>query len=133
MPVDAIAPAPRPARARKAKALANPPIEPTPEPEPVPTPTAADYRESALLLKMAADPTRLHILDLLADGPLNVGEICEKINMSQPAISHHIAILRHSRLVSPTRSGKNNYYNLLNVGRKLALLARPLVRDGSAR
>lgn len=135
MPVDVIASAPRPARARKPKGAAVadvPPVDPAPEP------TATDYREAAELFKMLSDATRLRVLTVLNDGPLNVGELCRAVGgpegpISQPACSHHLALCRHARLIEPVRSGKNNVYSCTRLGHILAELARPLVRDGSAR
>lgn len=84
-------------------------------------------REAALLTKQVGDPTRLEALLLLAEGPRNVGEICRELGVSQPACSHHLALLRHSRLIEPTRSGKNNIYSSTPAGRRLADAVRGLV------
>jgi DNA-binding transcriptional ArsR family regulator len=85
-------------------------------------------REVSLLLKQAADPTRLHILLMLDEGEKNVREITDGIGtFSQPAVSHHIALLRHSRLIFPRREGKSNYYSLTDEGVALAGSLRGLV------
>jgi DNA-binding transcriptional ArsR family regulator len=73
----------------------------------------AIYRKSAGLLKLVSDPTRLAIVDVLRDGELHVGNLCERLgNMTQPAVSHHLALLRHGRVIEPRRQGKNNFYAL---------------------
>src|SRR5262245_56634681 len=78
-------------------------------------------QRTAALLKQAADPTRLLILRLLDGGERNVGALCEEVGgMSQPALSQHLALLRHSRLVEPRRDGKRNFYRLTDQGRALS-------------
>ena len=88
------------------------------------TKSAADrtpvYRRAAGLLKQVSDPTRLRVLMLPEDGERNVTAICEALgNQSQPAVSHHLALLRHGRLIESRRSGKNNVYSLTDQGRTL--------------
>jgi len=62
--------------------------------------------------KALADPTRREILRLLSERELTAGEIVEKFDISQPAISRHLAVLRQSGLVSARRSGQNVVYAL---------------------
>jgi DNA-binding transcriptional ArsR family regulator len=73
-------------------------------------------------LKLAADPCRASIILLLIEQErLNVGQICVGLDMaSQPAVSHHLAILRNSRAIVPAREGKNNFYSLTDSGQALA-------------
>jgi DNA-binding transcriptional ArsR family regulator len=78
-----------------------------------------------MLLKQVSDPTRLQVLMLLAEKERNVGGLCADLgNQSQPAVSHHLALLRHGRLIEPRREGKNNVYSLTEQGRKLAETVR---------
>lgn len=71
------------------------------------------YRKSAGLLKLISDPTRIAIIDMLRDGELHVGDLCDRLGkMTQPAVSHHLALLRHGRVIEPRRQGKNNFYAL---------------------
>ena len=89
---------------------------------------AAAAREAANLLKQASDPTRLRVLLLLTEAEQNVSEICEHLGIqSQPAVSHHLALLRHARLIQPRREGKHNFYGLTEAGRELANLVSGLV------
>lgn len=77
-------------------------------------------REVAEQFRLLADPTRLQILALLTDKGHNVGELCEALGgQSQPTVSHHLALLRVSGLVTPSREGKFNYYDLTDQGRTL--------------
>ena len=59
-----------------------------------------------------ADPTRRALLDRLGDGELTVGELCEGFDMSQPAISQHLKVLRDAGLVSVCRDGRRRFYAL---------------------
>jgi len=62
--------------------------------------------------KVISDPTRLNILYLLKEKKRNVSEIIELTGMEQSAISHQLRILKDSRLVRSTRSGKSMIYQL---------------------
>lgn len=82
---------------------------------------AAEIRRVADLLKQVSDPTRLQVLMLLSQKERNVSELCEDLGaQSQPAVSHHLALLRHGRLIEPRRAGKHNIYGLTDAGRELA-------------
>jgi DNA-binding transcriptional ArsR family regulator len=107
----------RPARkARAAKAEPPRPVGPSPE-----------VRQAAMLLKQVSDPTRLQVLLLLAEQERNVSTLCADLgHQSQPAVSHHLALLRHGRLIEPRRQGKNNVYSLTDEGRKLAEAVRDM-------
>jgi DNA-binding transcriptional ArsR family regulator len=62
--------------------------------------------------KALSDPTRREILRLLGERELTVGEIVERFEISQPAISRHLAVLRAAGLVSALRQGQNVVYSL---------------------
>lgn len=49
---------------------------------------------------------------MLAEQEMCVCEIIDKLGMSQPAVSHHLKILKHANLVNDTREGKWIYYSL---------------------
>lgn len=66
----------------------------------------------ALLFKIFGDCTRLSILTELMDKEMYVGEIAEKMQMSQSAISHQLMVLKRGKLVKIRRSGKNIYYSI---------------------
>ena len=90
------------------------------KPAPAPRPSP-EIRRVADLLKQVSDPTRLQVLMLLNDKERNVSELCADLGtQSQPAVSHHLALLRHGRLIEPRRSGKHNFYGLTDAGRELA-------------
>lgn len=58
------------------------------------------------------DESRLAIVQMLAEQEMCVCEIIDKLSMSQPAISHHLKILKQANLVNDTREGKWIYYSL---------------------
>ena len=61
-------------------------------------------------VKAMADETRQRILTLLKEGELNVSELQENFDLTQPTISHHLAILKHARLVVERHEGRMTYY-----------------------
>src|SRR5579875_618281 len=88
----------------------------------------AEIRRVADLLKQVSDPTRLQVLMLLAEKERNVSELCSDLGtQSQPAVSHHLALLRHGRLIEPRRAGKHNFYGLTEAGRELAEVVNSVV------
>ncbi len=66
----------------------------------------------AELFKGFADPTRVHILSLLAERELCVTDIAEAVEISQSAISHQLRILKQMHLIKFRREGKNILYSL---------------------
>ena len=75
-------------------------------------PAGIDYAVLSELFKIFGDETRLKILAILIDSEMSVGEIAEKLGMTQSAISHQLKGLRYSRLVKVRRDGKSMYYSL---------------------
>lgn len=71
-------------------------------------------RDLAQLFKLLADETRLRILFYLMREPeLNVRTLCELLSQSQPAVSHHLALLRVAGLIESRRDGKHNFYRII--------------------
>ena len=67
----------------------------------------------AQVFKLLSDESRLKILLALAqDGESHVTALCKLLDQTQPAVSHHLKLLRLSRLVGFRRRGKLNYYRL---------------------
>ena len=64
------------------------------------------------ILKALADGTRLQILLLLSRQEMAVCELIAALKLSQPAVSHHLKILKHARLVKDNREGKWIFYTL---------------------
>ena len=66
----------------------------------------------AELFKAFGDPTRVHILSLLVEQELCVGDIAQGVELSQSAISHQLRILKQMHLIKFRREGKNILYSL---------------------
>ena len=65
------------------------------------------------VFKLLADKSRLKIVLALAqDGELHVSALCDLLQQSQPAVSHHLTLMRMVGLVGFRRDGKHNYYHL---------------------
>jgi ArsR family transcriptional regulator len=74
--------------------------------------TLSELYAAAEVFKTLSDPTRLRILSALGEGELCVHELCARLAMSQPAVSHQLRLLRVSRLVRPRRAGREIFYAL---------------------
>ena len=63
-----------------------------------------------------ADPTRRHILEMLARGSLSSGEIAARFKVSAPAVSQHLQALRRARLVRVRAEAQRRIYELDQQG-----------------
>jgi ArsR family transcriptional regulator, arsenate/arsenite/antimonite-responsive transcriptional repressor len=83
------------------------------------TATLPDMSESVVrdltgIFKLLSDETRLRILFFLSQsGELHVRALCEILGQSQPAVSHHLALLKGAELIDSRREGKHNYYRVV--------------------
>ncbi|WP_439133458.1 metalloregulator ArsR/SmtB family transcription factor [Pseudomaricurvus sp.] len=68
--------------------------------------------EAASLLQQLANPNRLMIVCTLIDGEMSVGELNERIALSQSALSQHLANLRKANLVATRREGQTIFYRI---------------------
>ena len=75
-------------------------------------------RQRPALFRTLGDPTRLAIFELLARQEHSVSELVDKFEVTQPAISQHLAALRSVRLVSSRRNGRHAYYRARPEGLK---------------
>jgi 2-polyprenyl-3-methyl-5-hydroxy-6-metoxy-1,4-benzoquinol methylase len=66
----------------------------------------------SLSFRALGDPTRLRILRLLAEAPLNVTELVSLVGVAQPSVSHHLSRLRRLGLVREERQAGFTYYSL---------------------
>ena len=67
---------------------------------------------SVVFAKALADETRQQVMKLCCCRELSVNEIEEQTGVSQPTVSHHLAILRDAGLVLARSEGKQTYYML---------------------
>lgn len=69
-------------------------------------------KKIAELYKALGDETRLKIIQMLSKQEMCVCEIIDRLDKSQPAVSHHLKILKQAGLVVDSRDGKWIYYSL---------------------
>ncbi len=67
---------------------------------------------SIAFARALADATRQQIMELLCCSWLSVGEIVEAVEVGQPTVSHHLAVLREAGLVRVRPEGKQTFYTL---------------------
>lgn len=88
----------------------------TPAPDAAELATLGDNtcRNLVQLFKLLADETRLRIFYyLMQQEELNVRTLCRLLGQSQPAVSHHLALLRLAGIIECRRDGKHNFYHLV--------------------
>ena len=59
-----------------------------------------------------AEPSRRQILDLLRGGERSVGDLVDRVGLSQPGVSKHLKVLREAGLVDVRPDGKRRWYRL---------------------
>ena len=59
-----------------------------------------------------ADPTRRHIIELLATREQTFGELAERFEMSRPAVSQHLKVLRDANIVASRPDAQRRVYRL---------------------
>jgi DNA-binding transcriptional ArsR family regulator len=91
----------------------------------------ADTEAAAAFLTLMGNEKRLAIMGHLVDDELSVGAIAERVDLSQSALSQHLAKLRALGLVQTRRDRQMIYYSCHSdaVRRLLALLANLFGRD----
>jgi DNA-binding transcriptional ArsR family regulator len=62
--------------------------------------------------RILGDPTRVRIVDALAEGQLCVCDIAEHVGISESAVSHQLRLMRSMRIVRGRREGRCVYYTL---------------------
>ena len=90
-------------------------------------PSDRAFEQMAVVLRAMADPVRARILYALTIEPLCVCELSRLLEMSMPAVSHHLRILSMSGLVTVRKEGKFACYYLHDPRLKGTL--RALVKD----
>jgi len=75
-------------------------------------PTRTGVEDVVQVLRILADTTRMRVLSLLRDGELNVSGLCDRLELAQPTVSHHLGLLRSIGLIKSRRDGKQIFYTL---------------------
>jgi DNA-binding transcriptional ArsR family regulator len=79
-------------------------------------PFVSTYGPSDAIWEALGDRTRRAILECLAEQPLSVGELADRLPVSRPAVSQHLKVLRETGLVSDEAVGTRNIYRLNPAG-----------------
>lgn len=66
----------------------------------------------AKLFKALGDPNRVMILDLLREKDMTPSELLERMDISQPTLSHHLDVLKRAELVDSVREGQFIRYSI---------------------
>lgn len=74
--------------------------------------TAGEASQIARVMSALATASRVLILARLRQEPCSVGELAAAVDMTQPAVSHQLRILRDLGLVAGSRQGRNTIYAL---------------------
>lgn len=74
------------------------------------------FRERARLLAALANDKRLQILRIIAAEEMAVGELAERVGISQSALSQHLARLKADEFVTTRRRAQNIYYSTDHPG-----------------
>lgn len=77
-------------------------------------PSLAEFGAAAEVLKLVADPTRLHLLWTLVGGEHTVSALADVVGARPAAVSQHLAKLRLGNLVTTRRDGNHIHYSLVN-------------------
>ena len=72
----------------------------------------ATVQALADFFSILGDPTRVRIVDVLAEGELCVCDIAAEVGISESAVSHQLRLMRGLRIVRGRRDGRSVYYSL---------------------
>lgn len=78
------------------------------------------HKEDARIFKAFCDENRLQILEMLRNGEKCACILLEKLNITQPTLSHHMKILCDSGIVVSRKEGKWTHYSISNGGAQIA-------------
>lgn len=84
-------------------------------------PRLADFQTASLLFKQLSDASRLRIFWLLCHCEVCGTELAAMVDMTPPAVSHHLRLLRSSQLLVSRRDGKEVYYRAADTIQAQAL------------
>jgi ArsR family transcriptional regulator len=92
-------------------------------------------KELVQVFKLLSDETRLRVLlYLVREGELHVSGLCARLKQSQPAVSHHLALLRDAGVIEARREGKHNFYTVRKdrFDRIMAELFTSMTHEGAS-
>lgn len=80
-----------------------------------------DEKRTAAVFKALCDENRIRILKRLQGGEMCACRLLDKLNVTQPTLSHHMKILCDSGIVSGRKEGKWMYYSISESGAESAM------------
>lgn len=84
-----------------------------------------DLKRSSKILNALCDENRqkilLVLLDNCIDGGIRVNDIAKEVNLSRPAVSHHLKLLLDENIVTITKEGTKNYYHITGMKEIMSL------------
>lgn len=96
--------------------------------------TLARHEVLGAFFQGLSDPTRVRILELLAEQPLTVTELVDRLDLAQGRISSHLSCLRWCGYVEARAEGRYNRYRLVDERvREILRLGEAIVRDNATR
>lgn len=87
---------------------------------------ADEIRDLSYVFQQASDQTRLEVLLRLDESDASAAQLGAATGRSQAGLNHHLALLRHGKLIEGNRDGQRVFYRLTARGRMLVELARHL-------
>ena len=97
-----------------------------------------EFQASRKILNAICDENRQKILLVLMDncvgGGVRVNDIAKRVNLSRPAVSHHLKLLTDEKIVSVQKDGTKNYYHITGGNeilklKKLVLCIEEFMKD----
>ncbi len=76
------------------------------------TATTSSHLAAGLLLRLLADPTRMRIVELLAEGDQTVGELAELLEVPRSRLGNHLACGLHCGVWTNEKRGRHVVYSL---------------------
>lgn len=70
--------------------------------------------KAAAVLRVLAHPQRLRIVELLADGPKHVGELAQRLELAQNAVSQHLNFMKAHGILESKREGRSVSYSVIH-------------------
>lgn len=81
------------------------------------------------LIDQLSDGMRLRIMKILqSQDETSVDEMCKILKVSQPGVSHHLALMREARVIEFRKDGKHNYYSISEHGKAMLKNAAEMLK-----
>lgn len=72
------------------------------------------YSYHAEMCKVFSHPKRLELINLLRDGEMSVGELCQRLRIAPANLSQHLAMMRERHILASRKEGNVVYYRISN-------------------